>query len=100
MLANLKLAFIHKHIRIITPHKMSLQHFFLEDQDFARDLEAASDGLVELKLSNEDLHHAKVLRLKAGEHIGVIDSGQRYFRCEIIDFQKSLIVKNVTVTTG
>lgn len=79
---------------------MSLQHFFLEDQDFACDVEAATDGLVKLNLSDEDLHHAKVLRLKPGEHIGVIDSKQTYFRCEIVDFQKDLIVKNMTVTTG
>lgn len=79
---------------------MSLQHFFLEDQDFGNEAEASADGNVTLALSEQDLHHAKVLRLKPGEHIGVIDSKQRYFRCEIVDFQKALIVKNVTVTTG
>ena len=100
MQASLKLAFIRKLIRIITLHKMSLQHFFLENQDFGSEVEASADGSITLSLSSEDLHHAKVLRLKPGEHIGVIDSKQRYFRCEIVDFQKDLIVKNVTVTTG
>ena len=100
MQVSSKLAFIRKLIRIITLHKMSLQHFFLENQDFGSEVEASDDGCITLSLSAEDLHHAKVLRLKPGEHIGVIDSKQRYFRCEIVDFQKGLIVKNVTIRDG
>lgn len=76
---------------------MSLQHFFLENQNFGDEVEASADGSVTLSLSAEDLHHAKVLRLKVGEHIGVIDSKQAYYRCEVVDCQKELIVKNVTV---
>lgn len=79
---------------------MSLQHFFLENQDFGSEVESSPDGNVALSLSDEDLHHAKVLRLKSGEHIGLIDSQKRYFRCEIVDFQKELIVKNVTIRDG
>lgn len=72
---------------------MSLQHFFLEDQDFAASAESG-DGAVQLNLSKEDLHHAKVLRLKPGEHIGVIDSKGAFFEAEVIDFGERLTVKN------
>ena len=100
MQANLKPVFIHKLIRITTLHKMSLQHFFLENQDFGNEVESSTDGSVVLSLSTEDLHHAKVLRLKPGEHIGVIDSKQKFFEVEIVDFAKDLIVKNSTKKTN
>ncbi|MDO5329097.1 MAG: RsmE family RNA methyltransferase [Coriobacteriia bacterium] len=58
---------------------MSLQHFFLEEQ-------IIEGGCFTLNLSDEDLHHAKVLRLAPGEHIGVIDAKGIYFECEILDY--------------
>lgn len=73
---------------------MSLQHFFLKDQDLSKSIEQSSDGSVQLFLSSDDLHHAKVLRLNPGEHIGVIDCNSVYFECEIVDFTHELIVKN------
>lgn len=74
---------------------MSLQRFFLENQDFAQDVESC-DNKVALNLSKEDFHHARVLRLKAGEHIGVIDSKGVFFETEVLDFTDSLVVKNCT----
>lgn len=79
---------------------MSLQHFFLENQDFGSEVEASADASVTLSLSAEDLHHAKVLRLKPGEHIGIIDSNQKFFEVEIVDFSSNLIVKNSTKKTS
>lgn len=57
---------------------MSLQHFFLESQ-------VVNDGTFKLGLSSDDLHHFRVLRLKNGEHIGIIDAHGVYFECEIMD---------------
>lgn len=79
---------------------MSLQHFFLENQDFGSEFEASADGSVTLSLSADDLHHAKVLRLKPGEHIGIIDSKQKFFEVEIVEFSKDLLVKNSTKKTN
>lgn len=69
---------------------MSLLHFHLVDQVIAplldfegNSLEKASLPLV-LSLSQEDLHHAQVLRLKPGEHIAVIDASKDYFECELV----------------
>lgn len=73
---------------------MSLQHFFLQNQDFSKDIELQQGGPIPLNLSKEDLHHAKVLRLKPNEHIGIIDSLNKYFEVEIIEFDNKLIVKN------
>lgn len=79
---------------------MSLQHFFVENQDFGYEVEASAESSVTLSLSGDDLHHAKVLRLKPGEHIGIIDSKQKFFEVEIVDFSKDLIVKNSTKKTN
>lgn len=73
---------------------MSLQHFFLENQILEDEISSSHDGSFKLDLNHEDLHHAKVLRLKPGEHIGVIDSTSNFYECEILDFDQSLIVKN------
>lgn len=61
---------------------MSLPRFFLENQVLA----AEDDPVFPLRLSAEDARHARVLRLKAGEHIAVIDGEADYFECEIVDF--------------
>lgn len=60
---------------------MSLPRFFLESQD----LENQGDLCFQLELSLEDLHHFNVLRIKPNEHIAVIDSGDRYYECEVVD---------------
>lgn len=60
---------------------MALQTFFLEDQ-------VVSDQTAEafpLRLSADDLRHFKVLRLRAGEHVAVVDASQDYFECEVTD---------------
>lgn len=74
--------------------KMSLQHFFLENQILNDEITSSKDGSFKLNLGSDDFHHAKVLRLKPGEHIGVIDSSSNFYECEIIEFEQSLIVKN------
>lgn len=61
---------------------MSLPHFFLEQQVIAHE---NHDTFV-LDLSSEDAKHAKVLRLGAGEHIGIVDAHQDYFEVEIVSF--------------
>ena len=60
---------------------MSLPHFYLEQQILAD--ETAQQ--IPLRLSAEDLKHFKVLRLRRGEHIAVIDAARDYFECEITD---------------
>lgn len=73
---------------------MSLQHFFLKNQVLDSCIKQSCNAGFLLELESEDLHHAKVLRLKAGEHIGVIDASGVFYECEIMDCQDSLIVKN------
>ena len=61
---------------------MSLSHFFLEQQVIAHE---KHDTFI-LDLSSEDVKHAKVLRLGAGEHIGIVDAHQDYYEVEIVSF--------------
>lgn len=58
---------------------MALHRFFLDDQVLAE--ERASAFL--LRLSPEDLKHARVLRLRSGEHLAVVDASSDYFECEV-----------------
>lgn len=58
---------------------MSLHRFFLEDQILADE----RDGVFPLRLSADDLRHARVLRLAPGEHIAVVDAASDYFECEV-----------------
>ncbi len=67
---------------------MSLPHFFLDDQVIA----TQEDSSFELQLSEEDGKHARVLRLRAGEHIAVIDADSDYFECKIESFDGPMIV--------
>lgn len=60
---------------------MSLQHFYLEGQVLGEE----TGERIPLRLSADDLKHFKVLRLKAGEHIAVIDASRDYFECEVTD---------------
>lgn len=78
---------------------MSLHRFFLETQVLSQ-VVSAPEGMVGvvdagkdacerytdeflLDVSDEDAKHAKVIRLKPGEHIAVIDAQGDYFECEI-----------------
>ena len=72
---------------------MSLQHFFLEKQNLEQQLADSDDELISLDLSDEDYHHIKVLRIKQGEHIAVIDAGGVYYECEICDIENSVLVR-------
>ena len=60
---------------------MSLPHFYLEGQVLAEEV----GERIPLRLSPDDARHFKVLRLKAGEHIAIIDAARDYFECEITD---------------
>lgn len=75
---------------------MSYQHFFLKDQILKSEIESSGNSSFALDLSEEDLRHVKVLRLKSGEHIGVVDGAGVFYECEVMDTQKSLIVRNAT----
>ncbi len=60
---------------------MSLSQFYLENQI----LEQEESEHIQLRLSAEDLRHFKVLRLKAGEHLALIDATGVYYEVEITD---------------
>ncbi len=66
---------------------MTLPHFFLKHQVIAQQ----SSAVFALELSQEDLKHAQVLRLSAGEHIAVIDASSDYFECEVVSLSKSAL---------
>ena len=70
---------------------MSLQHFFLESQVISRE----TNPEFVLGLSRDDLAHAKVLRLHAGEHIAVIDAEADYFECEIVSASAKEVVVSI-----
>lgn len=58
---------------------MSLPHFYLSRQSLTEDLPA----IFRLDLSDEDLHHAMVLRLSPGEHLAIVDADKNYFEVEL-----------------
>lgn len=70
---------------------MSLPHFFLDEQIIAQ--ESAPEFA--LRLSGDDMKHAKVLRLKPGEHIAVVDAAQDYFECEIAGYEDDEMIVRV-----
>ncbi len=59
---------------------MSLQTFFLTEQILGCEKEES----FELRLSADDLRHFDVLRLRAGEHIAVVDADSDYFECAVV----------------
>ena len=63
---------------------MSLHRFFLDDQVLS---DITNDDFI-LDLAHEDLKHAKVIRLKPGEHIAVIDAQSDYFECRVVDLEQ------------
>lgn len=68
---------------------MSLHHFFLDDQAIGCETEPCFP----LRLSADDLKHARVLRLAPGEHIGVVDAARDYFECEIVSVDDGITVR-------
>lgn len=66
---------------------MSLHRFFLDEQV----LSAEEGSAFELRLSDEDLRHARVLRLSPGEHIAVVDASGDYFECKVERMGDSLV---------
>ncbi len=66
---------------------MSLSQFFLDNQA----LSLESEEQFVLRLSDEDLKHARVLRLQPGEHIAVVDAVKDYFECEIVSFETAAL---------
>lgn len=62
---------------------MSLPHFFLNKQVLA----SMPAPVFTLQLDSDDMKHAKVLRLAAGEHIAVVDATTDYFECEVVSFE-------------
>ncbi|MBQ9020732.1 MAG: 16S rRNA (uracil(1498)-N(3))-methyltransferase [Eggerthellaceae bacterium] len=68
---------------------MSLHRFFLNNQVLAEE----SDQAFALRLSPADIKHARVLRLKVGEHLAIIDAASDYFECEIVSFDDDLVVR-------
>ena len=65
---------------------MSLHRFFLDEQIIAQE----ADECFDLQLSAGDVKHFRVLRLRAGEHIAVIDAARDYFECEITSTEGAL----------
>ncbi len=70
---------------------MSLPRFFLDNQVLSEE----TDEVFGLRLSADDFKHARVLRLKPGEHVAVIDASLDYFECEVVSLQD---VMNVRIT--
>lgn len=67
---------------------MSLPRFFLSDQVLAHETEETFP----LSLNDGDLKHARVLRLREGEHISIVDAARDYFECRIVSFDSQMHV--------
>ena len=70
---------------------MSLHQFFLDNQVLA----AERAEVFALRLSDDDVRHARVLRLHAGEHIAVVDASSDYFECEIASFDGDVMLVSI-----
>ena len=68
---------------------MSFHHFFLNEQVIASQSEAS----FALRLTPEDAKHARVLRLKPGEHLSAVDAAGDYFELEVVDASQDLEVR-------
>lgn len=68
---------------------MSLHQFFLDSQVLADE----TGETVRLRLDDDDMRHARVLRLEPGEHIAVIDAASDYFECEIVSVEDGITVR-------
>ena len=70
---------------------MSLPHFYLDEQV----LSLESNRRFELRLTSDDVKHARALRLKAGEHIAVLDAANDYFECCVDSFDKQSLCVHI-----
>lgn len=75
---------------------MSLHRFFLDDQVLA----AEGGEAFPLRLSSDDLKHARVLRLREGEHLAVVDASRDYFECEIVSFDGAELLVRISLHEG
>lgn len=66
-----------------------MQRFFLNNQVLAHE----TNEEFALRLSDEDMHHARVARLHPGEHIVIIDAASDYFECEVVAFDDTCVVR-------
>ncbi|MCI9128763.1 MAG: 16S rRNA (uracil(1498)-N(3))-methyltransferase [Eggerthellaceae bacterium] len=75
---------------------MSLPRFFLEEQVLSDEEHA----VFPLRLSPDDLKHARVLRLSPGEHIAVVDATQDYFECKVKSISDDGIMASIAKHEG
>lgn len=71
-------------------------HFFLDEQV----LGDAAGGSFLLQLNDDDLAHAKVVRLSPGERIAVVDAAQDYFVCEVLAFDDEGLTVRIASREG
>lgn len=64
-----------------------MHHYFLDKQRLS-DIDSLS---ISLDLRPEDMRHARVQRLRVGEHISVVDADGVYFELEVLSFDKSAL---------
>ncbi|MDO5335090.1 MAG: RsmE family RNA methyltransferase [Coriobacteriia bacterium] len=70
---------------------MSLQHIFLDDQVLSQE----TADQFELRVSADDLRHLKVLRVRIGEHVAVVDAASDYFECEFTQLDGDLPIVRI-----
>ncbi len=73
---------------------MSLHRFFLPEQIIA-DIE---DEVFPLMLADDDVEHARVLRLKRGERIAIVDAARDYFIVEVVQIHDGQL--DVRIASG
>lgn len=74
---------------------MSLQTFFNNTQNVSDLISKNESSSFSLDISVEDYKHLRALRIKTGEHIGVVDCTGTYYNCEVESFNPSTLnIKN------
>lgn len=70
-----------------------MHHYFVENEDIA----LIDECVFTLKFADADKNHIKAQRLKAGEHITVVDLSANYFELEIVEAKNSNVTAKIAL---
>lgn len=70
-----------------------MHHYFVENDDIA----IINDDVFTVKFAQVDINHVKAQRLRAGEHITVVDMSANYFELEIVDVSNDEVSARISL---
>ena len=68
-----------------------MHHYFIENEDIA----SVDSDVFTVKFADADKNHVKAQRLKAGEHITVVDASTNYFELEVVEAKNTEVVAKI-----